>query len=172
MMLSRWLADIGLPSLRLAYRTLSVLQYSSVLPGSTHLWTCRIAGQSIYSRFVHDVCYLINNGTSADRTCISHSMVQGRPVARMDSVWGPVGYMLPLYTLEADKESPLTTDPTLAYQKDSEPATPDSTKAGTYDIVPSGADAGGNYDITYNCPPGGPMVMAVVASGVMWGSEL
>ena len=41
----------------------------------------------------------------------------------------------------------LTTAPTLKYQKNDSEATPDNTKAGTYDIVPSGADAGGNYNI-------------------------
>ena len=43
----------------------------------------------------------------------------------------------------------LTTAPTLAYQKDGSAVTPDSATAGTYDIVPSGASAGDNYDISY-----------------------
>ncbi len=43
----------------------------------------------------------------------------------------------------------LTTAPTLAYQKNGEAATPDSATAGTYDIVPSGASAGDNYNISY-----------------------
>lgn len=43
----------------------------------------------------------------------------------------------------------LTTAPTLAYQKNSSAATPDNTAAGTYDIVPSGASAGDNYNISY-----------------------
>ena len=43
----------------------------------------------------------------------------------------------------------LTTTPTLAYQKDGEAANPDNTTAGTYDIVPSGASAGNNYNISY-----------------------
>ena len=38
----------------------------------------------------------------------------------------------------------LTTAPTLAYS-----ATPDNTRAGTYTITPSGANAGGNYTISY-----------------------
>ena len=46
-------------------------------------------------------------------------------------------------------EDALTTAPTLAYQKDSGAATPDNTRAGTYDIVPSGASAGNNYTISY-----------------------
>ena len=43
----------------------------------------------------------------------------------------------------------LTTAPTLVYQKDGSTATPDSATAGTYDIVPSGASAGDNYNISY-----------------------
>ena len=43
----------------------------------------------------------------------------------------------------------LTTAPTLAYQKNGSAATPDNTTAGTYDIVPSGASAGDNYNISY-----------------------
>ncbi len=43
----------------------------------------------------------------------------------------------------------LTTAPTLVYQKDGEEVTPDNTTAGTYDIVPSGANAGNNYSIGY-----------------------
>ena len=43
----------------------------------------------------------------------------------------------------------LTTAPTLAYQKNGSAATPDSATAGSYDIVPSGASAGDNYDISY-----------------------
>lgn len=43
----------------------------------------------------------------------------------------------------------LTTAPTLAYQKNGSAATPDSATAGTYDIVPSGASAGDNYNISY-----------------------
>ena len=46
-------------------------------------------------------------------------------------------------------EDTLTTPPTLAYQKDNAAATPDASAAGTYDIVPSGAAAGDNYEITY-----------------------
>ncbi len=43
----------------------------------------------------------------------------------------------------------LTTAPTLTYQKNDSAATPDSATAGTYDIVPSGASAGDNYNISY-----------------------
>jgi len=43
----------------------------------------------------------------------------------------------------------LTTAPTLVYQKNGEVVTPDNTTAGTYDIVPSGANAGNNYSISY-----------------------
>lgn len=43
----------------------------------------------------------------------------------------------------------LTTQPTLAYQKDGTAATPDNSAASTYDIVPSGANAGDNYEISY-----------------------
>ena len=43
----------------------------------------------------------------------------------------------------------LTTAPTLVYQKNGSAATPDSATAGTYDIVPSGASAGNNYNISY-----------------------
>ena len=43
----------------------------------------------------------------------------------------------------------LTTAPTLAYQKDGSAATPVNTAVGTYDIVPSGASAGDNYNISY-----------------------
>lgn len=43
----------------------------------------------------------------------------------------------------------LTTPPTLTYQKDGSSANPDNTKAGSYDIVPSGAEAGDNYTISY-----------------------
>ena len=43
----------------------------------------------------------------------------------------------------------LTTAPTLAYQKNGSAATPDNTTAGTYNIVPSGASAGDNYNISY-----------------------
>ena len=39
--------------------------------------------------------------------------------------------------------------PTLSYQKNGSNAEPDSNKTGTYDIVPSGADAGDNYTIRY-----------------------
>ena len=46
-------------------------------------------------------------------------------------------------------EETLTTNLTLAYQKNGEAATPDNTTAGTYDIVPSGASAGDNYNISY-----------------------
>ena len=46
-------------------------------------------------------------------------------------------------------EETLTTNPTLAYQKDGSAATPDNTTAGTYDIVASGATASDNYTITY-----------------------
>ena len=46
-------------------------------------------------------------------------------------------------------EETLTTNPTLAYQKNGEAATPDNTTAGTYDIVPSGAVASDNYAISY-----------------------
>ena len=46
-------------------------------------------------------------------------------------------------------EETLTTNPTLAYQKNGEAATPDNTTAGTYDIVPSGAAASENYSISY-----------------------
>lgn len=46
-------------------------------------------------------------------------------------------------------EDTLTTNPMLAYQKDGNAATPDNTTAGTYDIVPSGADAGDNYSVSY-----------------------
>ena len=47
-------------------------------------------------------------------------------------------------------EETLTTNPTLAYQKDGSAATPDNTAAGTYDIVASGASAGDNYTIAYS----------------------
>ena len=43
----------------------------------------------------------------------------------------------------------LTTAPTLVYQKDGSTATPVNTVAGTYDIVPYGASAGDNYNISY-----------------------
>ena len=43
----------------------------------------------------------------------------------------------------------LTTPPTLKYQKNKADATPDNNTAGTYDIVPSGASAGANYNISY-----------------------
>ena len=43
----------------------------------------------------------------------------------------------------------LTTAPALTYQKNDSAATPDSATAGTYDIVPSGASAGDNYNISY-----------------------
>ena len=43
----------------------------------------------------------------------------------------------------------LGTAPKLAYQKDGQSVAPDNTKAGTYDIVPSGASAGDNYSVTY-----------------------
>ena len=43
----------------------------------------------------------------------------------------------------------LTIAPTLTYQKDGSVATPVNTEAGTYDIVPSGAGAGDNYNISY-----------------------
>lgn len=43
----------------------------------------------------------------------------------------------------------LTTAPTLVYQKEGTAVTPDNTTAGTYDIVPSGASAGNNYNINY-----------------------
>ncbi len=46
-------------------------------------------------------------------------------------------------------EETLTTNPTLAYQKNGSAAAPDNTAAGTYDIVASGASAGGNYNISY-----------------------
>ena len=46
-------------------------------------------------------------------------------------------------------EDPLTTAPTLDYQKDNNAASPVNTTAGTYDIVPSSAAAGDNYEITY-----------------------
>ena len=46
-------------------------------------------------------------------------------------------------------EDALTTNPTLAYQNNGSAATPDNTTAGTYDIVPSGASAGDNYNISY-----------------------
>lgn len=46
-------------------------------------------------------------------------------------------------------EDALTTNPTLAYQKNGSAATPDNTTAGTYDIVASGASAGDNYNISY-----------------------
>ena len=46
-------------------------------------------------------------------------------------------------------EETLTTAPTLAYQKNGEAATPDSAIVGTYDIVPSGAAASDNYNISY-----------------------
>ena len=46
-------------------------------------------------------------------------------------------------------EDALTTNPTLAYQKNGSAATPDNTTAGTYDIVPSGAGAGDNYSVSY-----------------------
>ena len=46
-------------------------------------------------------------------------------------------------------EDVLTTNPTLAYQNNGSAATPDNTTAGTYDIVPSGASAGDNYNISY-----------------------
>ena len=39
--------------------------------------------------------------------------------------------------------------PTMSYQKNGSNAEPNSNKAGTYDIVPSGADAGSNYMISY-----------------------
>ena len=39
--------------------------------------------------------------------------------------------------------------PTLTYQKNGESVVPDNTKADSYDIVPSGASAGENYNITY-----------------------
>ncbi|MBR6223801.1 MAG: hypothetical protein IKQ71_10245, partial [Lachnospiraceae bacterium] len=43
----------------------------------------------------------------------------------------------------------LITAPTLTYQKNDSAATPDSATADTYDIVPSGASAGDNYNISY-----------------------
>ena len=46
-------------------------------------------------------------------------------------------------------EETLTTNPTLAYQKNGSAVTPDNTTAGTYDIVPFGAAAGDNYAISY-----------------------
>ena len=46
-------------------------------------------------------------------------------------------------------EDTLMIIPTLTCQKDYSKVTPDNTKAGTYTIVPSGADAGGNYAIRY-----------------------
>ena len=46
-------------------------------------------------------------------------------------------------------EETLTTNPTLAYQKNGSAVTPDNTTAGTYDIVPSGAAASDNYSISY-----------------------
>ncbi|QFJ53695.1 hypothetical protein [Pseudobutyrivibrio xylanivorans] len=46
-------------------------------------------------------------------------------------------------------EDTLSIVPTLAYQKDGEAVTPDNSKAGSYDIVASGASAGENYVISY-----------------------
>ena len=46
-------------------------------------------------------------------------------------------------------EDTLTTNPTLTYKKNGEEVTPDNSKAGTYDIVISDADAGDNYTINY-----------------------
>ena len=43
----------------------------------------------------------------------------------------------------------LTTQPTLTYQKDGSVVNPAKMPAGTYDIIPSGADADGNYEISY-----------------------
>lgn len=43
----------------------------------------------------------------------------------------------------------LTAAPTLTYKKNGETVSPDNSKAGTYDIVISDAEAGGNYTIDY-----------------------
>ena len=43
----------------------------------------------------------------------------------------------------------LETGPTLTYQKGGAPTIPFTAIVGTYDIVPAGADAGGNYAISY-----------------------
>ena len=43
----------------------------------------------------------------------------------------------------------LTTAPTLAYQQNNIAVFPDNTTTGTYDIVPSNANAGTNYSISY-----------------------
>ena len=46
-------------------------------------------------------------------------------------------------------EDALTTAPTLEYKKEGSTVTPNNTTAGTYDIVPSGASAGDNYNVSY-----------------------
>ena len=46
-------------------------------------------------------------------------------------------------------EDTLTTAPTLTYKKGGSKVTPDSSKAGTYDIVASDAVAGSNYTVTH-----------------------
>lgn len=46
-------------------------------------------------------------------------------------------------------EDTLTTAPTLEYKKEGSTVTPNNTTAGTYDIVPSGASEGNNYNISY-----------------------
>ncbi len=51
--------------------------------------------------------------------------------------------------VNGEDRSVLTTPPTLAYMLNGEPAVPATTMVGSYDIVPSGANAGGNYAIEY-----------------------
>ena len=44
----------------------------------------------------------------------------------------------------------ITTPPTLQYQKNDAAVTPDNSREGNYDIVPFGASAGDNYNITHS----------------------
>lgn len=113
----------------------------TIVKAGTAIVTVTAAGNGDYAETTKDVTVTINKKAltikAKDQSIYVGGTVPTLVGADFYTVTGLVG------------EDTLTTPPTLAYQKDSVAATPDASAAGTYDIVPSGAAAGDNYEITY-----------------------
>ena len=108
-----------------------------------------------YPATLHYDCYSLQNNTPLNGAEISKATVTVTAKDQSIMVGGTVPDLSsPVLDTHYSVsglvgEDTLTTAPALAYQKDGSAATPDNTTAGTYDIVPSGASAGDNYNISY-----------------------
>ena|GEM_PF-1120681 len=96
-----------------------------------------------YNEATKEVAVTISKAT-VTVTANSYNILIGDAIPDLTSAYEVIGFV---------GSDTFATSPTLKYQQNSTdvtlPSTATSAELGTYDIVPSGADAGSNYDIAY-----------------------